>query len=116
MIASGTLPVRPRLFIWLVLTLTAGVGGCNSRPSATVTASTNRQVDPADELTDAIREELRKSPDQAASRRLVDLINAALPRLAADHRPTPLTAADRSTLQSDFKLLPAEIMEVDRAE
>jgi hypothetical protein len=120
MIAAGTPPVRVRrtsVISLLILSFGMVLIGCNSsRPPATQSTIVTKQVDPADDLTTSVREELRKSPDQAACRRLVDQLNATLPRLTGDRRPVALTPAERSQLEKELALQPLEIAEVTRVE
>lgn len=90
--------------------------GCNSRPTAAQTAAAVKDTDPADELTQSVRDELRQSADQATCRRVVDVVNSYLPRLPADRRPAALSAAEKTVLDSELGLRPEEVAEVARGE
>src|SRR3954470_969478 len=109
MIAAGTPPVRVwNRPVWLSLAIAAALTGCNSRPPTVTTAASIKTTDPTDELVQAVRDELRTSADQAACRRLVDLITGYLPRLPADRRPAAPTAAEKAVLEKEFSLRPEE--------
>ncbi|HEY1377854.1 MAG TPA: hypothetical protein VGF55_13730, partial [Gemmataceae bacterium] len=116
MTRAGTPPVPARLGRWLAAGLIVALIGCGSRPTTAPTLTAGKAADPADEIADTVRDELRKSADQQTARRLVDQLNNYLARAAADRRPAPLSAAERSLLQSDFTLRPEEVAEVGRAE
>jgi hypothetical protein len=108
--------IRP-LFVRLGLAVcVAAAVGCNSQRAANSKQTVVKQLDPADELVESVREDLRRSPDQGASRRLVDQLNGNLPRLDPERRPKPLSAEDRTVLERDFALRPEEIKQVARSE
>jgi hypothetical protein len=77
--------------------------------------SAGKQVDPADEIVQSIRDDLLKT-DPGAGRRVVDRLNSYLPRAGADRRPELLSAAGRARLQQDFGFGAEEIIEIGRSE
>src|SRR5689334_4831371 len=90
--------------------------GCNSRPTAVQTAASMKATDPAEELTQSVRDELRQTADQATCRRVVDILNGYLPRLAADRQIPPLSTADRTLFATELGLRPEEIADVARGD
>ncbi len=116
-LAGHRIPFRSRkMSLVLAAGMLAALAGCNSRPAATTSQTEGKPADPADELVESIRSDLRRSPDPAGCRRLVDQLNGYLPRANADRRPAPLSADERTILQRDFALRPEEINQVARSE
>ncbi|HEX4590935.1 MAG TPA: hypothetical protein VH120_13445 [Gemmataceae bacterium] len=108
-----TFLARPQ---WLALGLCAALIGCNSRPPATTVQQVAKQDDPIEELGQSIRDDLRKPPDPAVARRVVEQLNNQLSRSGADRRPAPLAPAERARLQKERGFLPNEAAELARAE
>jgi hypothetical protein len=108
--------IRARRWFCLISFVSAAIIGCNPRPAAVVTKASFKEIDPAADLADSVREQMRKSTEATTSRRLVEMLNNYLPRLSADRRPATLSAVERSMLESEFALQPREVAEVARAE
>jgi hypothetical protein len=101
----------------LIAVAFSALAGCNSRPAAVASAQTvARQVDPADELSQSVRDEFRKSGDPAASRRVVEQVNSYLSRGGPERRVQGLSAGERKLLQSELALRPNELTELERSE
>jgi hypothetical protein len=93
------------------------LAGCNSRPASAPSVRTvARQADPTELLVQTVRDELRKSGDTAATRRLIEQVNSSLAGGPSDRRPTELSADERKLLRSELGLKPNEMAEVERAE
>ncbi len=69
-----------------------------------------------DEITDTVRETVRKTGDPTATRRLVEQLNAALGRGGLARKPEVLSDADRQVLKSEYQLQDDEVAEVARQE
>jgi hypothetical protein len=101
----------------LIAAFAVVLAGCNSRqPTVQTSDGPVRRSEPTEDLAVSIREELRKPPDTAVSRRLVDQLNSYLNAQSDEHRPAPLSADERSMLEKEFGLRPEEIKEVARPE
>lgn len=100
----------------LTLSVLAALAGCSPRPAATISQTVGKAAEPADELGESVRDQLRRSVDPATCRRLIDQLNGYLPRAGADHRPAPLSAGERVVLEKEFALRSEEVAEVARSE
>ena len=74
---------------WRVLPvgIAVALAGCTPPPQSTSPRASFQAKDPGEEQVEAIREDVRKSPDPTTSRRLVDQLNKYLPQMPADRRP-----------------------------